>query len=201
MGDLQSQWTGLVRSMFNIANLSNLGFSIGNVGCTVGLTFQRKLILYCMSPFIISLVPMLIYVVESLVCFRKLYVDTKRRLRLAKSHQDHAALLNIDKGFDLDYIQSSYALEETELLHLSPECHLACNPTLSQFIDDERFSKAVQAPEGFRIVDLDPRYVELRISLVSQGYRRLWEIRKERSRFPTIQAYPLDQHGDEKLGQ
>jgi hypothetical protein len=119
MGDLQSQWTGLVRSMFNIANLSNLGFSIGNVGCTVGLTFQRKLILYCMSPFIISMVPMLIYVVESLVCFRKLYLDTKRRLRLAKSHQDHAALLNIDKGFDLDYIQSRYALEETELLYLS----------------------------------------------------------------------------------
>jgi Mg2+/citrate symporter len=119
MGDLQSQWSGLVRSMFNIANLSNLGFSIGNVGCTVGLTFQRKLILYCMSPFIISLVPMLIYIFESLVCYRKLVLDTRRRLRLAKSHQDHAALLNIDKGFDLDYIQSRYALEETELLHLS----------------------------------------------------------------------------------
>lgn len=119
MGDLQSQWSGLVRSMFNIANLSNLGFNIGNVGCSIPITFQRKLILYCMSPFIISILPMLIYVFECLVCYRKLVLDTRRRLRLAKSRQDHAALLNIDKGFDIDYIQSRYALEEAELLHLS----------------------------------------------------------------------------------
>jgi hypothetical protein len=119
MGDLQSQWSGLVRSMFNISNLSNLGFNIGNVGCSVQVTFQSKLIVYCMSPVIISLVPMLIYVVESLVCYRKLVLDTRRRLRLAKSQQDYAALLNIDKGYDLDYIQSRYSLEETELLHLS----------------------------------------------------------------------------------
>ncbi|MFM2220037.1 MAG: hypothetical protein RL240_4355 [Planctomycetota bacterium] len=108
----------------------------------------------------------------------------------------------VDQMIDSElYLRFIIGEIDAELLHLSPECHLACNPTLSQFIDDERFSKAVQAPEGFRIVDLDPRYVELRISLVSRGYRRLWEIRKERSRFPTIQAYPLDQHGDEKPGQ
>jgi heme exporter protein D len=119
MGDLQSQWSGLIRSMFNISNLSNLGFNIGNVGCSVQVTFQSKLIVYCMSPFLISLVPMIIYVVESLFCYRKLVLDTRRRLKLVKNNQDYAALLNIDKGPDLDYIQSRYALEEAELLHLS----------------------------------------------------------------------------------
>jgi hypothetical protein len=89
---------------------------------------------------------------------------------------------------------------DAELLHLSPECHLACNPTLSQFIDDERFSRDFQAPEGFRIADLDPHYVELRTSLVSRGYRRLWEIRKERNRFATIQAYPLATTNEEQTG-
>ncbi len=119
MGDLQSSWSGLVRSMFSVSNLSNLGFQIGNVGCSVPVNFQSKLIIYCMSPFLISLVPMFIYVIESLVCYRKLVIDTRRRLRLLKNHQDYAALLNLDKGYDLDYIQNRYTLEESELLHLS----------------------------------------------------------------------------------
>jgi hypothetical protein len=72
-----------------------------------------------MSPFLNSLVSMIICVVESLACYRKLLFGTKRCLKLVKNNQDYAALLNIDKGHDLDYIQNRYALEESELLHLS----------------------------------------------------------------------------------
>jgi len=119
MGDLQSSWSDLIRSMFGIANLSNLGFSIGNVGCSIKLTFQEKLILYCMSPFIISLAPMFFYMLQCLACYRKLLADTRRRIRFARNHQNDHALYNLDKGHDLDWIQSRYSLEETELLHLT----------------------------------------------------------------------------------
>jgi hypothetical protein len=119
MSDLQSQWSSLVRSMFSVSNLSNLGINIGNVGCSVPFSFQSILLVYCLSPFLISLVPSSIYAIECLVCYRKLVLDTRRRRRLARNNQVPAALLNIDKGSDLDYIQSRYSLEETELLHLT----------------------------------------------------------------------------------
>jgi hypothetical protein len=93
MGDLQSQWSGLIRSMLNLSNLSNLWFNIGNVGCSVQETFQYKLIADCMSPFLNSLVSMIICVVESLACYRKLLFGTKRCLKLVKNNQDYAAIM------------------------------------------------------------------------------------------------------------
>ena len=119
MSDLQSQWSGLMRSMFSVSNLSNFGIEIGTVGCSVPLAFRDKLLVYCLSPFLISFVPSFFYVIECLFCYRKLLLETKRRRRLAHNNQIAAALLNIDKGVDLDYIQSRYSLEETELLHLT----------------------------------------------------------------------------------
>jgi len=119
MSDLQSQWSSLIRSMFGIANMSNLGVNVGTLGCSVTLTFQSTLILYCLSPFILSSVPVFVYLCRCLLCYRHLWADTRRRRRLANNQQDHAALLNLDKGQDLDYIESRYNLEETELLHLS----------------------------------------------------------------------------------
>ncbi len=80
---------------------------------------------------------------------------------------------------------------DAEVLHLSSECHLRCNPVLAQFIDDDRFEWVGQAPDGFRCDQLDASYVEARRALVTAGYRRLWEIRKQRKRFSTIQSYPL----------
>jgi len=132
MSDLQSSWSSLIRSMFGIANLSNLGVNVGTLGCEATFTFKNTLILYCTSPFILSSVPVLIYFVRCMWCYKILWSDTRRRLRLASNHQHNAALLNLDKGYDLDYIESRYNLEETELLHLS----LTWKNHLSQFKKD-----------------------------------------------------------------
>ncbi len=80
---------------------------------------------------------------------------------------------------------------DAEVLHLSSECHLKCNPVLAQFIDDDRFAWEGIAPDGFRTEQLDASYADARRALVTAGYRRLWEIRKQRKLFPTIQSYPL----------
>ena len=158
MSDLQSQWSSLVRSMFSVSNLSNFGVNIGNVGCSVPLSFQSKLLVYCLSPFVISLVPSSIYVIECLVCYRKLVLDTRRRKRLARNNQVPAALLNIDKGVDLDYIQSRYSLEETELLHL----------TLTWKEHLRNFKKALTQRD-----DISPEeYIDMRLALGKKLLRK-----------------------------
>lgn len=82
---------------------------------------------------------------------------------------------------------------DPETLHLSAECHLPCNPVLSQFIQDERFVGGSKAPEGFRTEDLDPEYAKERGSLVTRGYHRLLEIQANRKSFPRVQDYPLEE--------
>lgn len=82
---------------------------------------------------------------------------------------------------------------DPETLHLSSECHLQCNPILSQFIDDPRFGRAVSAPKGFRAEDLDPQYAIARRELVTRGYLRLLEIQSNRKSFPQVQDYPLEE--------
>jgi hypothetical protein len=85
---------------------------------------------------------------------------------------------------------------DAEVLHLSSECHLKCNPVLAQFIDDDRFDWVGLVPDGFRYEQLDASYAAERRALVTAGYRRLWEIRKQRKRFPTIQSYRLSDGED-----
>lgn len=80
---------------------------------------------------------------------------------------------------------------DPEVLHLAPESHLRCTPTLAQFIADERF-EAMPPPQGaFGIDSLDPGYVAQRTELVTRGFRRLWEIRKNRARIRAVNEYPL----------
>ena len=67
-----------------------------------------------------------------------------------------------------------------------PERHLACNPTLSQFIDDARFSPIlVEGP--FAKNRLDSEFVAAETRRVSAAYRRLREV--VRLRLP-IEDYP-----------
>jgi hypothetical protein len=70
-----------------------------------------------------------------------------------------------------------YVLGEVdpETLHVSPERHLRCNPTLAQFITVEGFAPVVV--EGpFAKSDLDREFVEAEEARVSRGYRRLVEL-------------------------
>lgn len=82
---------------------------------------------------------------------------------------------------------------DPETLHLTPECHLLCNPVLSQFIEDDRFVAESVVPEGFRLEDLDPQYADDRRLLVTRGFRRLLEIQSNRKSFPQVQDYPLEE--------
>lgn len=82
---------------------------------------------------------------------------------------------------------------DPEVLHLAPESHLQCTPTLSQFIADERFQPTAIVPESFAISSLDPDFVAQRRELVSRGYRRLWEIRESRARLQAVKDYPLSE--------
>jgi hypothetical protein len=79
---------------------------------------------------------------------------------------------------------------DPELLHLSPECHLACAPAFAQFISDARF-KCVTATGPFAVSELDPNFVESRRQLLDRGYARLWEIRTERKTPLAVRDYLL----------
>lgn len=80
---------------------------------------------------------------------------------------------------------------DPEVLHLVTECHLACNPALSQFIDDPRAGRVEPSTSQFSAAQLDPTFVAERTALVTEGYRRLWDIRSHRDRFRDIRDYPL----------
>ncbi len=83
-----------------------------------------------------------------------------------------------------------YVLGEVdpEVLHVAPERHLRCNPTLAQFIVDETFEPV--AVEGFfGKQGLDPAFVKDEEARVTRGYRRLKEVFLEEGM--PITEYPL----------
>lgn len=70
-----------------------------------------------------------------------------------------------------------YVLGEVdpETLHLAPERHLRCNPTLAQFIVDPEFPPV--AVEGlFSKSGLDPAFVAEEEARITRGFRRLREV-------------------------
>ncbi|GAC1474258.1 MAG: hypothetical protein NVSMB9_24270 [Isosphaeraceae bacterium] len=70
-----------------------------------------------------------------------------------------------------------YVLGEVdpETLHLQPERHLACNPTLAQFIVAEGFAPiTVEGP--FNKGELDPEFVAEEEARVTRGFLRLREL-------------------------
>lgn len=70
-----------------------------------------------------------------------------------------------------------YVLGEVdpETLHVQPERHLLCNPTLTQFIVAEGFAAPVVAGP-FGKLDLDPDFVKEEEARVTRGYLRLKEV-------------------------
>jgi hypothetical protein len=61
------------------------------------------------------------------------------------------------------------------LLHTSEERHIGCNPTLAQFIVDERFDP-VTVEGDFDKRLLAPEFVAQREHLVTRGWRRLQDL-------------------------
>jgi hypothetical protein len=82
-----------------------------------------------------------------------------------------------------------YVLGEVdpETLHIQPERHIACNPTLAQFVVAEG-APAVQASGPFAKAELDPEFVAAEEARVTRGYLRLQELRE--TDLP-ITEYPL----------
>ncbi|MGE3820234.1 MAG: hypothetical protein AB7I30_12510 [Isosphaeraceae bacterium] len=82
-----------------------------------------------------------------------------------------------------------YVLGEVdpETLHVSPERHIRCNPTLAQFIMVEGFAPIV-APDPFAKTWLDPDFVAAEEARVTRGFLRLQELPRLGL---TITEYPL----------
>ncbi len=89
-----------------------------------------------------------------------------------------------DSDLYLRYVTGEVPARE---LMTARERHLRCNPTLSQFIVDERFAPVVvSGPFGKQ--HLDASDVSRREEWVTRGYRRLLEVR---SLGIPISDYPL----------
>ena len=73
------------------------------------------------------------------------------------------------------YLRFVIGMIDAETLHTSVERHIACNPSLAQFIVDERFPPVV-AEGDFSKSNLDPKFVAQREDLVSRGFQRLQEL-------------------------
>ncbi len=76
---------------------------------------------------------------------------------------------------------------DPETLHISPERHIRCNPTLAQFIVAEGFPPVVVSGP-FAKSELDPEFVTEEEARVSRGYRRLHEILEQEL---VLTEYPL----------
>ena len=64
---------------------------------------------------------------------------------------------------------------DPETLHLAPERHLRCNPTLAQFIVDPEFPPVV-VTGVFSKTELDPQFVAEEEARITRGFRRLREV-------------------------
>lgn len=73
------------------------------------------------------------------------------------------------------YLRYVIGLVDPEVLHTQRERHIRCNPALAQFIVDPRF-EPVEVAGAFDKRTLDPAYVRERETLVTRGYRRLFEL-------------------------
>jgi len=96
--------------------------------------------------------------------------------------EDVAAITDSDL-----YLRYVIGMVDPETLHTSPERHIRCNPTLAQFIVDDRFEPIV-ADGQFDKRQLDPDYVRQQETLVTRGWRRLRDVC---SKEDAIINYPL----------
>ena len=73
------------------------------------------------------------------------------------------------------YLRFVIGMIDAETLHTSAERHINCNPSLAQFIVDERF-RPVVVEGDFSKTNLDTDFVCEREELVTRGYQRLLEL-------------------------
>ncbi len=90
------------------------------------------------------------------------------------------------------YLRYVIGVLDPELLHVTPERHIRCNPILAQFIVAEDFEPVVVEGEFSKSL-LDPDYVLEREALVTRGWHRLKEIRAQPDL--SILEFPLDLPG------
>jgi len=95
---------------------------------------------------------------------------------------------DVERLADSDlYLRYVIGWVDPESLHIRRERHLRCNPSLAQFVVDERF-EPVWIEGDFDKRHLDPQHVEQREQLVTRGWQRLLEL--ESLSLPLIE-YPL----------
>lgn len=105
---------------------------------------------------------------------------------------------DVEKITDSDlYLRYVIGMLDPEVLHTTPERHIRCNPTLAQFIVDERFEPVTVAGD-FDKRNLDEAFVRERETLVTRGWRRLVEV--AHSDTPIIE-YPLPEAYDKIKGR
>ena len=75
------------------------------------------------------------------------------------------------------YLRYIVGMLDPEVLHTTPERHIACNPTLAQYIVADEFP-AIEVEGPFDKRTLDPQFVAEREELVTRGWRRLIEVAK-----------------------
>jgi hypothetical protein len=85
------------------------------------------------------------------------------------------------------YLRYVVGMLDPEVLHTTSERHIRCNPTLAQYIVDDKFELVVvEGPFDKR--GLDPEFVRDQETLITRGWRRLQEIAGQT--IPIIE-YPL----------
>lgn len=89
-----------------------------------------------------------------------------------------------DSGLYLRYVLGEVRLE---YLHRLPERHVRCDPTMAQYIVDDRF-EPVACDGPFAKAGLDPAFVAAEEARVTRGWRRLQAIP---SLGLTVAEYPL----------
>lgn len=99
----------------------------------------------------------------------------------------HEVTSIVDSDLYLRYIIGQL---DAERLHLSRERHLRCNPTLSQYIVDDRF-EPLEIAGDFSRLNLDPDFVQKHSSWITRGYQRLWTISEAEDPISLLE-YPLD---------
>ncbi len=73
------------------------------------------------------------------------------------------------------YLRYVIGMIDPEVLHTSKERHLRCNPSLAQFIVDDRLEPVIVEGD-FDKRGLDTSFVREREELVTRGWRRLQEL-------------------------
>lgn len=113
-------------------------------------------------------------------CFHDTFLGDRNLQPMAKCDEGYLCQVcgeEVESITDSDlYLRYVLGVVDPELLHSTPERHLACNPVLSQFIKDDRFeSPTIDGPMAKE--ELDQEYVQTRIERVTEAYRRLWELK------------------------